>query len=92
VALEAPKAVRGALPRVKVLALGTLEAAGRNLSPFRWAGRARWFVEPPHMQVSLVFLPHDVEPPRIGEEMDCAVRLTTTHPDRVVDAEDASSS
>ena len=23
----------------------------------------RWFVEPPHMQVSLIFLPHDVVPP-----------------------------
>jgi hypothetical protein len=85
VALEAPKAVRGAVARAKVLALGTLEAAGRNLSPFSWAGRQRWFVEPPHMQVSLVFLPADVAPPAVGDELDCQVRLTTTHPDRVVD-------
>ncbi|MEP6761077.1 MAG: alanine racemase [Sporichthyaceae bacterium] len=85
VALEAPKAVRGSLARAKVLALGTMEAIGRNLSPFSWAGRQRWFVEPPHMQVSLIFLPHDVAPPSIGDELDCAVRLTTTHPDVVRD-------
>ena len=85
VALEAPKAVRGPTQRAKVLALGTLEAVGRNLSPFTWAGRQRWFVEPPHMQVSLLYLPHDVAPPELGAELDCEVRLTTTHPDRVVD-------
>jgi hypothetical protein len=84
VALEAPKAVRGAVARAKVVALGALEAAGHNLSPFTWHGKQRWFVEPPHMQVSLVFLPHDVAPPAIGDELDCAVRLTTTHPDRVL--------
>ena len=85
VALEAPKAVRGPVARAKVLALGTLEAVGRNLSPFSWDGRQRWFVEPPHMQVSLIFVPADVRPPAIGDELDCAVRLTTTHPDRVRD-------
>jgi alanine racemase-like protein len=85
VALEAPKAVRGPVPRAKVLALGTLEAVGRNLSPFSWAGKQRWFIEPPHMQVSLIFLPHGVEPPAIGDELDCQVRLTTTHADRVID-------
>lgn len=85
VALEAPKPVRGPVQRAKVLALGSLEAAGRNLSPFSWAGRQRWFIEPPHMQVSLVFVPHGVDPPSIGDELDCEVRLTTTHPDRVVD-------
>ncbi|MGH8970316.1 MAG: alanine racemase, partial [Actinomycetes bacterium] len=85
VALEAPKAVRGPAQRARVLALGTLEAVGRNLSPFTWAGRQRWFIEPPHMQVSLVFLPDGVEPPTVGEELGCEVRLTTTHPDRVVE-------
>jgi alanine racemase len=85
VALEAPKPVRGPVARAKVLALGTLEAVGRNLSPFWWAGHQRWFVEPPHMQVSLVFVPAKVAPPGIGDELDCDVRLTTTHPDQIVD-------
>lgn len=84
VALEAPKAVRGLVPRAKVMAFGAMEAAGRNLSPFTWAGKHRWFLEPPHMQVSLVFVPDRVAPPAVGDELDCQVRLTTTHPDRVV--------
>jgi alanine racemase len=84
VALEAPKSVRGLVSRAKVVAAGALEAAGRNLSPFTWAGKQRWFLEPPHMQVSLIFVPEDVPPPAIGTELECRVRLTTTHPDRVV--------
>jgi hypothetical protein len=35
------------------------------------------------MHVSLLLLPASVEPPSIGDELDCAVRLTTVHPDRV---------
>lgn len=85
VALEAPRAVSGVLPRAKVFAQGTLEAVGRNLSPFTWAGKQRWFLEPPHMQVSLIFVPSQVAPPTVGAELECQVRLTTTHPDRVTD-------
>ena len=33
------------------------------------------------MQVSLLLLPTSVEPPAIGTELDCDVRLTTLHPD-----------
>ena len=53
------------------------------MSPFRWAGKQRWFAEPPHMHVSLLLLPASVEPPTIGTELDCDVRLTTLHPDAV---------
>lgn len=84
VALEAPKAVHGVLPRARVAAFGAMEAVGRNLSPFIWKGKHRWFVEPPHMQVSLIFVPHQVPPPAVGDELECRVRLTTTHPDRVM--------
>lgn len=85
VAMEGPKPVRGVLPRAKVLALGALEAGNRVLSPFSYRGRRRWFLEPPHMQVSLLMLGADVTPPAIGDELECAVRLTTIVPDRVVD-------
>jgi hypothetical protein len=57
----------------------------RSLSPFWWAGKQRWFGEPPHMQVSLLFLPADVPPPAVGDELDVDVRMTTTHFDRVID-------
>ncbi len=83
VALEAPRTVRGAVGRGKALAAGTLAAANLSLSPFRWRGRQRWFAEPPHMHVSLLLLPASVPPPAIGDELDCDVRLTTVHPDRV---------
>jgi Alanine racemase, N-terminal domain len=83
VALEAPRAVRGPVGRAKELAVGSLAAANRSLSPFRWAGRARWFAEPPHMQASMLLLPHSVRPPAIGDELTCEVRMTTLHPDRI---------
>ena len=83
VALEAPRTVRGPVGRSKAIAVGTLAAANLSLSPFRWAGKQRWFAEPPHMHVSLLLLPASVEPPAIGTELDCDVRLTTLHPDHV---------
>ena len=86
VALEAPRTVRGPVGRGKALAVGTLAAANLSLSPFTWAGRQRWFAEPPHMHVSLLLLPASVDPPRIGDELTCDVRLTTIHPDHVAPA------
>ena len=83
VALEAPRTVRGPVGRSKAIAVGTLAAANLALSPFRWAGKQRWFAEPPHMHVSLLLLPASVEPPAIGTELDCDVRMTTLHPDAV---------
>jgi hypothetical protein len=83
VALEAPRTVRGPVGRGKALAVGTLAAANLSMSPFRWAGKQRWFAEPPHMHVSLLLVPASVEPPAIGTELDCDVRLTTLHPDAV---------
>jgi hypothetical protein len=83
VGLEAPPAATTALRRAATLARGGLGAVGLSLSPFVVAGRQRWFVEPPHMQVSMVFLPSEVSPPRIGDEVDVEVRYTTTTFDRV---------
>lgn len=85
VGLEAPKAVRGVVPRAKGVAIAGLATVNRSLSPFWWAGKQRWFAEPPHMQVSLLFLPSDVPPPAVGDELDVDVRMTTTHFDRIVD-------
>lgn len=84
IGLEAPKQVRGVTQRAKVAAIGGLEATGRALSPFTVDGRQRWFAEPPHMQVSMVWLPDDAEPPPIGAEVDLEVRMTTTTFDHVV--------
>jgi hypothetical protein len=83
VGLAAPPAPRG-LARFRTLALGGLSATGLALSPFFWAGRKRWFAEPPHMQVSLLFLPVSVPPPSVGDELDVDVRMTTSTFDNVV--------
>ncbi|WP_405012333.1 alanine racemase [Kitasatospora sp. NBC_01539] len=85
VGLEAPKYLHGMLPRAKGLARAGLATVNRTLSPYVWDGRQLWFAEPPHMQVSILFLPGDVKPPVIGDELALNIRHTTTHFDRVVD-------
>ncbi|MGH3449058.1 MAG: alanine racemase [Nocardioidaceae bacterium] len=83
VALEAPTPAESARQRAVTLAKGGLDAAGRALSPYVVDGRQRWFVEPPHMQVSLVFVPASATPPAVGDELDVRMRMTTTHFDHV---------
>ena len=77
IGLEAPKATSGVVGRGKSLAKGGLEAAGLSLSPFTIAGKQRWFAEPPHMQASMIFLPHRADAPAVGDSVDVAVRYTT---------------
>jgi hypothetical protein len=84
IALEAPAAASSPRQRAVSLARGGLDAAGRALSPYVIDGRQRWFVEPPHMQVSMVFVPAGASMPAIGAEIDVQVRYTTTTFDRVV--------
>ena len=84
IALEAPSAAGSGRQRLGSLARGGLESTGRALSPFVVGDRRRWFVEPPHMQVSMVFLPSDVAVPEIGSEVPVRVRFTTTLADRVI--------
>jgi len=81
--------------------LGALRSAvgdttGRARSPFLLDGVALDFFEPPHMQVSLLWLPaaggrhrpvkapEPPEPPARGAELTVRVRYTTTSFDRVV--------
>ena len=67
VALEAPSGADTMRHRAVALAEGALEAAGRIRSPFQVGGHTTWFVEPPHMQVSLVMLPEGSTPPEVGD-------------------------
>jgi alanine racemase len=83
IALAAPSPVTGARQRARAAATGGLEAAGRSLSPYHVAGSRRWFAEPPHMQVSMLWLPASVAAPRPGDELAVDVRMTTTTVDRV---------
>lgn len=84
IALEAPSHVSDLRTRAKVLASSGLEAAGLALSPFYLGGQRRWFAEPPHMQVSVLFLPASVPPPDVGDELDVNVGMTITRFDEVV--------
>lgn len=86
IAMEAPSAASTPRQRLISAATGGLEALGLALSPYQIAGRKRFFVEPPHMQSSLVFLPAG-EPDAavsIGDDVPVEARLTTVIFDRVV--------
>jgi alanine racemase len=83
VGLEAPVPPTGVVRRGRALVRTGLEVAGRSPSPFRLAGQRLWFAEPPHMQVSMLWLPQNVAPPAIGSPMPCHVRMTTAAFDRV---------
>ncbi|OYN89371.1 alanine racemase [Parenemella sanctibonifatiensis] len=85
VGLAAPSPGKNVRGRAVAAATGGLEALGRALSPYTIAGKKRWFVEPPHMQSSLVFLPGDVEPPAVGDEVPVEVRLTTASVDQTLE-------
>ncbi|MET7639267.1 alanine racemase [Streptomyces sp. NPDC005438] len=85
VGLESPKALHGMTDRAKGVARAGLATVNRNLSPFVWGGKQRWFAEPPHMQVSILFIPSDAPEPRVGDELVAHLRHTTTMVDRTVD-------
>ena len=85
VGMEAPTSASSVKQRVVALATGGLEAAGLALSPYTIAGKKRWFLEPPHMQSSQLFLPAKVPPPALGDEVPVELRLTTATVDRIVE-------
>jgi alanine racemase-like protein len=84
IGLEAPSAASTLRQRAVSLAKGGLDAAGFVRSPYTVAGKQRLFAEPPHMQASMLFLPHGSPVPAVGDELDVRVRFTTTTFDRTV--------
>jgi alanine racemase len=85
VAMSAPRPARNVRQRAAAAGAGALEAAGRFRSPFRLPGGGHaWFLEPPHMHVSMLRIPKGAIPPPVGEFVDCDVRFTTVHPDAVL--------
>jgi len=77
IGMEAPTSAKTMRHRAIALATGSLAAAGLALSPYTINGKKRWFLEPPHMQSSQVFLPAKEKPPQIGDEIPVELRLTT---------------
>jgi alanine racemase len=83
IGLTAPTPALSVRQRVVTAGIGVLDASGRALSPFRWAGKQRWFAEPPHQHHSMIWLPRDCVVPTVGDQMDVSVRFTTTRFDAV---------
>jgi hypothetical protein len=83
IGMEAPTSAKTVRHRAIAFATGSLAAAGLALSPYTINGKKRWFLEPPHMQSSQVFLPHKEKPPWIGQEVPVELRLTTATVDYI---------
>jgi Alanine racemase, N-terminal domain len=84
IGMEAPTSATTLRQRAIAMATGSLGAAGLALSPYTINGKKRWFLEPPHMLSSLVFLPRKEKPPAIGDEVPVELRLTTATVDEIV--------
>jgi hypothetical protein len=87
VGLAGPSPAATIRQRVTTAGIGALDAAGRAMSPFTWQGKQRWFAEPPHQHVSMVWLPHECVLPQVGDEMSSDVRFTTSRFDAVLFSE-----
>jgi hypothetical protein len=84
IGLEAPTGEQTVRARAATVARGGLDAIGFVRSPYSIDGKQRLFAEPPHMQASMLFLPHGARVPEVGEQVDVRVRYTATTFDRVV--------
>jgi alanine racemase len=84
IGLEAPTGDHSIRARAATLARGGLDAVGFVRSPFTVDGKLRLFAEPPHMQASMLFLPHGPRVPAVGEEIGVRVRFTATEFDQVL--------
>ncbi len=84
IALEAPTSASTSRQRLISAVNGSVEALGWARSPFTIGGKKRWFVEPPHMQASMVFVPGSKGIPAVGDEVPVELRLTTATVDEVV--------
>jgi hypothetical protein len=84
IGLSAPTPAANVRQRVVTAGTGALDAAGRALSPFSWAGKQRWFAEPPHQHVSMIWLPKGCVIPAVGDHVAADVRFTTSRFDVVL--------
>jgi alanine racemase len=83
VGLSAPSPTTSLRQRVTSLGVGALDAAGRAMSPFSIGGKQRWFAEPPHQHVSMLWLNNESVLPRVGDQVRAEVRFTTSRFDSV---------
>jgi hypothetical protein len=83
VGLRSPSAGGSVKQRLRDLATGVAHGAGLTPSPFHWQDSRLAFADPPHMQVSMLFVPASVTPPEPGDRLTCDVRMTISQFDAV---------
>lgn len=76
VALAAPSNTSSLRKKGIAIAEGFSQAVGKVRSPFSYAGKNLDFVEPPHMQVSMLW--SDDLSLKVGDQLECNVRNTTS--------------
>jgi hypothetical protein len=83
IGLTAPQSDYSLLGRAKIIARAFEVAFGKLRSPYRWDGKGLNFVEPPHMQCSLLSYSGSNQP-KPGDELTLRVRYTTTTFDQII--------
>jgi len=83
IGLVAPSGDRTLIGRLKLVGKAIELSLGRMRSPYIWNGRILDFLEPPHMQCSLL-LSRGSDQPATGEELKVRVRFTTTTFDQII--------
>jgi alanine racemase len=81
VAMAAPSTASSLRKKGVAIAEGFSQAIGKVRSPFSFKGKNLDFVEPPHMQVSMLWS-NDMSI-AVGDSLNCTVRNTTTNFDCV---------
>ena len=84
IGLSAPSPTTSLRQRVTSFGVGALDAAGRSMSPFSLGGKQRWFAEPPHQHVSMLWLNNESVLPQVGAQVSAEVRFTTSRFDAVL--------
>lgn len=82
VAMAAPSNASSLRKKGVAIAEGISQAIGKVRSPFSYHGKNLDFVEPPHMQVSMLWSNDPTI--SVGDTLDCNVRNTTTNFDSVI--------
>jgi hypothetical protein len=82
VAMAAPSNASSLRKKGVAIAEGFSQAIGKVRSPFSYKSKNLDFVEPPHMQVSMLW--SDDTSIAIGDQLDCNVRNTTSNFDCVL--------
>ena len=83
IGLTAPQSDKSLIGRAKIIARALASAFGKERSPYSWDGKTLDFMEPPHMQCSLLSGDGSSQP-KPGDELKVRVRYTTTTFDQII--------